>query len=268
MDFLGSLFASAVDFFPSLEQLPRPLQFWRHKWGAIGKSHHRLFKKWWIPIKTKVVSGTAGASWVRDVVLNPDTGFSGGEEEALYSTNSVISAGGDNPRMTLNTFVMASIHCPEAFQKCREEIDRICGANAERLPAVEDIPSMPYLCSFIKECLRWRPIVPLIPPHQLTEDLEFGGFVFPKQTNFIINNLAICADCDDPGSFLPERWMDGNQASLNHGFWGFGAGRRVCIGYKAAQPALFFAISRLMYCFDFAPVSTHPWARSCSRCPT
>ncbi|TVY78269.1 Cytochrome P450 monooxygenase atE [Lachnellula suecica] len=266
MEFLGSLFATTVDFFPILELLPQSLQPWRKYWKSVGESHRHVFKSWWHPIKAKVDDGTAKPSWVRDVVLNPHTSFKGGEEEALYLTNSVISAGGDNPRMTLNTFVMASIHCPSKFQKCRQEIDIVCGSNANRLPGVEDISSMPYLCAFIKEVLRWRPIVPLVPPHQLTEELEYGGFVFPKKTNFIINTIAVSADCDQPEEFLPERWLDGNEANLTHGFWGFGGGRRVCIGYKAAQPGLFLAVSRLIYCFDFESSGSYdstrlnPWS--------
>jgi cytochrome P450 len=265
MQFLGSLFVTTVDFFPILERLPLPLQVWRTKWDTIGQSHRRVFKKWWDPIKAKVDNGTAKASWVRDVVLNPDTRFKGAEEEAMYLTNSVISAGGDNTRMTLNVFVMASMHCPEEFEKCRKEIDEVCGNNANRLPGLDDITSMPYVCAFIKELLRWRPIVPLIPPHQLTEELEYGGFVFPKETNFIINTVAVCADCDDPETFRPQRWLDGNEANLTHGFWGFGGGRRVCIGHKAEQPALFLALSRLIYCFDFKCVCT-PLSRICLQC--
>lgn len=258
MEFLGSLFVTWVDFFPVLEQLPRSLQLWQPKWEAIGESHYRVFKAWWSPMKAKFESGTAKASWIRDVVLNPISGFKGGEEEALYLANSVISAGGDNVRMTLNTFVMVSINFPEAFQKCRQEIDRVCGAKGERLPSVDDISTMPYLCAFIKEIMRWRPIVPLVPPHQLTEEMEYGGFVFQKDTNFIINTIAVSADCENPDVFQPERWINGNETNLINGFWGFGGGRRVSIGYKAAQPALFLALSRLIYCFDFKSVSNTP----------
>ncbi|KUJ17079.1 cytochrome P450 [Mollisia scopiformis] len=251
-EFLASLFNTTVDFFPILSRIPRPLQLWRQQWEAVGLSHRRIFKKCWGPIKEKVEEGLAGDSWVRDVLLKSDKGR---EEEALYLTNSVISAGGDNIRMTLNTFAMVSIHYPQAFQKCRQEIDEVCGGRGVRLrlPGLEDISSMPCLCAFIKELLRWRPVVPLIPPHQLTEELKYAGFVFSVQTNFVINTVAICADCEQPEKFLPERWLDGsgNEAILTHRFWGFGGGRRVCIGYKAAQPALFLALSRLICCFDF-----------------
>lgn len=174
--------------------------------------------------------------------------------EALYLANSLISAGSDNTRMTLNTFALASITHPAAFRRARDEIDATCGSEAQRLPHLGDRPSMGYLCAFIKELLRWRPIVPLLLPRQLSEELEYDGFVFPAGTNFLVNSVAICADCANPSAFRPERWLDGNATKLEHGFWGFGAGRRICIGYRAVQPALFLALSRLIYCFDFEAV--------------
>jgi cytochrome P450 len=60
----------------------------------------------------------------------------------------------------------------------------------------------------------------------------------------------------DPERFMPERWMDESRNELNilHDFWGFGAGRRICVGYKIAQQILFLAISQLIFCFDFVEV--------------
>ena len=52
--------------------------------------------------------------------------------------------------------------------------------------------------------------------------------------------------------------MDGTEANIIKGLWVFGGGRRVCVGYKLAQTQLFVAFARLLYCFDYAPVSlTH-----------
>lgn len=257
MEFLGSIFSTTVDFFPWLEHIPRQLQFWRSKWEAVGQNHYRVFKSWWDPIRSDATDEKAGHSWAKDVVLNPDTHFKGNEDEALYLTNTVISAGGDNPRIALNTCLMACIQNPEQYQKCRDEVDKVCNQDGSmRLPTVEDIPSMPWTCAFIKECLRWRPVVPMVPPHTASEQFTFEDYVFPKGTNFIINVPATSLDYDEPLQFKPERWIDGagNEARLTHRFWGFGGGRRICIGYKAAQTSLFLPFTRLLLCFDFQKV--------------
>lgn len=298
MEFLGTLLSTVVDFFPWLECLPHCLQFWRHRWQVMGDNHHRVFKSWWNPLVAKATNEKSHSSsndgdntyWVKDVLLHSNAPFKGNEDEAAYLTNTVISAGGDNPRIALNTCIMASIIHPDAFQKCLQEIESVCNSTTNpespsssspcRLPTVADIPHMPYTCAFIKETLRWRPTVPMVPPHTAAEDFTFEDYIFPKGTNFLLNVPALCRDYPSPDAFMPERWLsssnhDGNENEYDEGgnnghddekevsgdptrltrdFWGFGGGRRICIGYKAAQTALFLPFARLMLCFDFEKV--------------
>jgi cytochrome P450 len=259
MEFLFSLFRSPVDFFPKLAALPRVLQFWRPRWEAMGHFHRRVLYDWWEPVRAAVRDGTAGPSFVREVLLHPDTKYKGDDEEAMYLATSVMAAGGDNTRMTLNVAIMASLCYPAAFQRARDEIDRVCSdGTSMRLPRLDDLDALPYFCAFIKELFRWRPTVPLIPPHQLTEDLEYEGHRFPKGTNFLINNIAACSECKDADRFEPERWMDGNQGNVAHGLWAFGGGRRTCVGSRVEQHILCLALSRLIFCFDYAAVSFSP----------
>ncbi len=177
----------------------------------------------------------------------------------MYLATSVMAAGGDSLRMTMNVFVMACLSFPDAFRRARQEIDRVCGSDPGqyRLPALADVEATPYLCAFVKEVLRWRPVVPLSPPHQLTEDLEFEGYTFRKgKPLFLINTLAVCNDCDDPDRFWPERWLDGNPENVHAEFLGVWEGD----GEFALVTALpsrrcSCLISRLIYCFDFSAVT-------------
>ena len=91
---------------------------------------------------------------------------------------------------------------------------------------------MLYIKAVIKECLRWRPTVPLIPQHHLTQDLNFEGYRSPAGTDFVVNSLAVCNECDDADAFKPERWLDGRVENSNQDLWQFGGGRRICVGYK------------------------------------
>ena len=176
----------------------------------------------------------------------------------MYLAMSTISAGSDNIRMPLNSLVMAMLYHPDTIAKAREEADAVCGGMAGRLPSISDIPKMPYTCALVKEVLRWRRRMPLIPQHQLTQDHEFEGYYFPADTEFLMNSFPITHDSDGPDAFWPERWMDGTEASIIKGLWVFGGGMRVCVGYKLAQTQLFVAFARFLYCFDYAPVSlTH-----------
>ncbi|KAF7505276.1 hypothetical protein GJ744_001063 [Endocarpon pusillum] len=254
IEFVTTINRSYVDFFPSLSKLPHLLQPWRHYWAQMGSFHRRVFQQWWDPIRAAVRNGSAPPSFVRDVLLHPDTRYSGDDEEAMYLATSVMAAGGDNTRMTINTFIMAMITHPEAQARAREEIDRVCTSGGSlRLPRMSDLLEMPYVAAMIKEILRWRPTVPIVPPHQVTENLEFDGHFIPAGTVFLINSIALSSEFDNAHEFQPERWIDGSEARTTNNFWGFGGGRRICVGWKVAEQALFIAFARLLYCFELSP---------------
>ena len=255
IEFVMTINRSYVDFFPSLSKLPHFLQPWRRSWAQMGAFHRRVFQEWWDPIKAAVSSGAAPPSFVRDVLLHPDVRYTGNNEEAMYLATSVMAAGGDNTRMTINVFIMAMVTRPEAQARAREEIDRVCtDGESLRLPRMSDLPEMPYVAAMIKEVLRWRPTVPVVPPHQLTEDLDFDGHFIPAGTCFLINSVGLASEFDNAQEFLPERWMAGSGAEKVPNFWGFGGGRRICVGWKVAEQALFIAFARLLYCFLLTPV--------------
>ena len=98
--------------------------------------------------------------------------------------------------------------------------------------------------------------IPLVPLHRLTMPLEYGGYIFPPGTDFLINNVALRTPewKQDIWEFRVERYIDGagNEANPIHKFWGFGGGRRICAGYKFAQQSLFVAYARIAYCFDIS----------------
>jgi len=254
IEFFEALRNNVGDFIPLIADLPRFLWWGRSYWEQMGNRHYALFRSWWDPVKAAIADDTAPPSFVRDILLNPDTRYTGTDDQAMYLATSIISAGSDTARMTLNTFVMAALTEPATLARARAEIDSVCG-DAQRLPMLADMHALPYICGMVKETLRWRPVVPLVPPHYLVQDLEFEGYTFPTGTCFVINNMAIGQECEEPDEYKPERWMeDGMQETALHDFWQFGGGRRVCVGYKLAQQELFIAMSRLAYCFDFGKV--------------
>ncbi|BCS21142.1 cytochrome P450 [Aspergillus puulaauensis] len=256
--FVGSIGSSLVDWFPELDRLPRVLQPWRKYWERLGDWNEEVYRAWWIPVREKVEQGTAPPSWVRDVLLHPDTKFTGDDQEAMYVALQLLEAGSDTTREALNIFAMAALCYPDKFQKARAEVDHICnsGGNA-RLPGIGDLEQMPYICAMIKELLRWRPIFPFTPDHVLTSDMEFEGYHFPAGVGFVINEIPVCNECDDPEEFKPERWLDGHEADPAHGLWQFGGGRRICVGYRLAFRGLFINVARLVFCYDYAAAGSY-----------
>jgi len=254
--FVGSIGSSLVDWFPELDKLPKALHFWRPHWEKLGKWNYDVYRSWWLPVRKQIDEGTAPPSFVRDSLLNPESKFQGSDQDAMYVAMQLIEAGSDTTREVLNTFIMASICYPEAFQKARQDVDRVCNTPGNlRMPDLEDMEQLPYICAIIKELLRWRPIFQLTPDHCATTDIEFEGYNFPKGTGFVINEIAISDECEDPDDFKPERWLDGHETDVARGLWQFGGGRRICVGYRLAQRGLFINIARLVLCFDWVAVS-------------
>ncbi|KAI8945648.1 cytochrome P450 [Xylaria longipes] len=257
--FLTSINSSFVDFYPQVSLLPKNFQFWRTHWEIMGDFHYRIFKHWWSELKGTHIPES---SFVRKTMLRE---YGGSDDQAMYITLFIITAGSDNPRMTLNAFFMACIAWPEPIRRMRLELDSICGADACRLPDLNDLTRAPYSSAVVKEVLRWRPTVPLIPQRVLVEDLEFEGYKFPRGTEFLVNTIGVCTNgFDEADSFKPERWLgdkDGkpndtrSDGGVQQNLWqfAFNAGRRSCVGYKLAQKEMFIAFSRLVYCFDFSP---------------
>lgn len=136
----------------------------------------------------------------------------------MYVALQLLEAGSDTTREALNIFAMAALCYPAKFQKAREEVDRICGIGENiRLPGIDDLEQMPYICAMIKELLRWRPIFPFTPDHVLTSNMEFEGYHFPEGVGFVINEIPVCNECEDPEEFKPERWLDGHETDPAHG---------------------------------------------------
>lgn len=224
----------------------------------MGHRHRDAFMTWWAPVKQACEDGKAPASFIRDDLLKKHTEYSGNDEDNMYLSMSILSAGSDSPRMALNTLVMAVLCHPESIARARKEADGICGCDAGRLPGLRDMERMPYTCALVKEVLRWRPPFPLVPPHQLVQNLEFEGYSFPAGTEFVINSYAVAHEHEDAESFRPERWTEnGTETNILQGLRAFDGGKRMCVGYKLAQMDLFVAFARLLYCFDYTSVSLY-----------
>lgn len=140
----------------------------------------------------------------------------------------MVEAGSDTTRNQNNLLVAAATVDMSWVHRVRKDLDRVCGANAERLPTYDDIDDLPIIYAVVKETLRWRPnITEAGFPHGLTEDLEFEGYKFEKGTIFSWNSWNICMnpeEYEDPQKFKPERYMDEHVYDTLQGHFGFGAG--------------------------------------------
>jgi len=127
---------------------------------------------------------------------------------------------------------------PHIQDKCQEELDQIFDEDQDRSITSQDLASMKYLDSCIKESLRLYQSVPIIS-RQLGEDIEIGGHIIPAYTNIILVKFLLHRDPEifpNPDKFDPERFNIKNvQARSAYSYVPFSAGPRNCIGQKFAM---------------------------------
>ncbi|KAG2104292.1 cytochrome P450 [Suillus cothurnatus] len=156
---------------------------------------------------------------------------------------------------TLMTFALAMVLHPDVQRRAQAEIDSVVGGD--RLPTFEDRASLPYVESVLRETLRWHPVGPLGIPHATSSDDTYDGYFIPKGTTVISNTWAISQDekrYPDPSSFIPERFLDDNNALTddNPARYIFGFGRRACPGRHAADASVWSAVATVLATVEFS----------------
>jgi Cytochrome P450 len=117
-------------------------------------------------VREEMRAGKAGVSYARTYFERREAeaqgearSFGFDEHEAAYAvgmlcTVAIFTVGGP-----LYCFFLAMVLHPEWQEKARAEVDAVVGRD--RVVAVTDSPQLPILRAVIKECIRWRPPVPL-----------------------------------------------------------------------------------------------------------
>lgn len=124
---------------------------------------------------------------------------------------------------------------PEIAEKVREEQHRVRGGDYTRPTTLEMIEEMPYLKAAVRESLRLKPPVCMVPykavkPFPISPDyiVPAGSMVIPS----LYPSMHDPEVYPEPKKFLPERWLDPNgSATMNpKNFLVFGSGPHKCIG--------------------------------------
>uniref|UniRef100_A0A8H8CJB8 Cytochrome P450 n=1 Tax=Psilocybe cubensis TaxID=181762 RepID=A0A8H8CJB8_PSICU len=234
----GSAAANLVDFFPSMRHIPTWAPFSTFKIKALEcrKAVEAMMDVPFEQVKADMKSGTAVPSYT-SMLLDGHRDSDGSiapedEEDIKGSAGTLLAAAEDTTIASMHTFVLAMVLNPHEFKKAQEEIDLVVGR--QRLPTLDDRPSLPYFDCVLKEVLRWSPMVPLGMPHRLMEDDFYREFFIQEGTIVMANIYAILRDCDEPDAFKPQRYLDDETLPDPLGVI-FGFGRRICPGRHLAE---------------------------------
>ncbi|KZT52959.1 cytochrome P450 [Calocera cornea HHB12733] len=150
---------------------------------------------------------------------------------------------------------------PEVLAKVREEQERIRGGDVDRAITLEELDSCTYLRATVKESLRLKPPV-LMVPYKVTEAFPISPtYTVPAGSMVIPSLYPSLHDPEvypEPKKFLPERWLDpkGTAEQNPKNYLVFGAGAHRCIGYEYALMHIAMVVGTASVLMDWQHVAT------------
>ncbi|KAF9002370.1 putative cytochrome P450 monooxygenase, partial [Cyathus striatus] len=228
-----------IDLFPFLKYVPERWARWKVLCMTAKRMRQDMHAKLLGDCERRISSGMAPRCYIEEVLQS--------KEELRMVKKEIMFA------------ILALLNFPDAQKKAQEEIDMVI--QADRLPALEDFESLPYVQALIKEVHRFRTVLPLGFPHVAMEDVMYNGHRIPKDTMIFLNAWAIFHDpeyFDDPESFNPGRYLTsefgtkaGVDTSVFRNNFGFGAGRRICPGEHMGMQSSAQIAMNLLWAFSF-----------------
>ncbi|KAF9053352.1 cytochrome P450 [Panaeolus papilionaceus] len=243
-----------VESWPFLLYLPKALQWFRYAPERQRKIDVQNYVTFINEVRDKVARGSAQFSAaLKAIEKQEELGFT--DAQISYAAAAPFNAGVGTSLASMEIFLMAMLHHPEAMKKAQEEIDRVVGPTV--LPEFDDVPRLPYVMALIHETMRWRPIIPLGIAHSVISDDTYDDYHIPNASTVFANLYSMSKDeqmFPSPDKFEPERYLhpDPTLPKPNSSFF-FGFGRRICPGMHVAQNTLFIAITRLLWAYDIIP---------------
>ncbi|KAK3227174.1 hypothetical protein Dsin_007036 [Dipteronia sinensis] len=226
------------DYIPQIASLD--LHRVTKKMKAIAKAYDVFFEKI-IDEHVRSTEENRNKDFV-DVML----GFMGAEATEYPAS--------DPTSTTIEWALSELIKRPRIMKKVQKELESVVGLD--RMVEESDLDNLEYLDMVIKENFRFRPVSPLLIPHESVQDCTVNGFHIPNKSRIMINVWAIGRDAsiwNDPDEFLPERFIGSNIEPRGRDFelLPFGSGRRACAGMQLGLTVVRLVLAQLVHCFDW-----------------
>lgn len=180
-----------------------------------------------------------------------DTNLSAGE--ILAECSVMMNAGTDTTTAALTNTIFLLYKHPHVLSKLREELDAAVGGYD--VTTYDTVAQLPYLRACVEESLRVRPASSMGLPRVVPK----GGRVIAGQ--FIQEGVTVSVPTytllrnpeafENPETFNPDRWIDGDKEKMNKCHLPFSTGPRACIGRNIAYFEQLLVISSLIRHFDF-----------------
>lgn len=179
------------------------------------------------------------------------------DRQSLYEeAQALMFGGGDTVGNTLMVgfyHLLQPTHRP-LYAALREEVRSVWPDLQAPPPSFDAFESLPMLTAAVKESLRISPgvaspLLRVVPPTGAT----VAGHHIPAGTIVGISGIFVHSSPElfqQPGEFMPARWLSSNAKSLDVNLVAFSRGPRSCLGINLAWCELYVAFATMLRRFD------------------
>jgi len=200
--------------------------------------------------RKKVASGaTVGVSEKPSMLIREFTNF-----EISMTVFTFLFASQDATSSAATWLFQIMADRPEFLDKVREENIAIRNGNIHAPVSLEQLENMPWTRAVVKETLRYRPPVIMVPYVAKKDFPITDTYTAPKGSMVIPTTYMALHDSEaypDPESFVPERWISGDADKQVKNWLGFGTGPHYCLGQTYAQANLMLMIGKASMMLDW-----------------
>ncbi|KAJ3568839.1 hypothetical protein NPX13_g6283 [Xylaria arbuscula] len=201
-------------------------------------------------VQRRLESTSSRQDFLTNVVEKVKSGDVPLEEMAAHSSTLII-AGGETTATTMAAVMYYLLKTPKVMEKLTAEI-------RGRYKAYDEIDStsalqLPYLQAVINEALRIHPSGAHGHP-RISPGTQIDGHWVPKGVEVYTSTWSVSHGSEyfaDPDAFIPERWTDPESKDIKEASQPFSLGYRACIGRSFAYLQMSFALSKMIYTYDF-----------------
>lgn len=143
---------------------------------------------------------------------------------------------------------------PEHLEKIRAEQLAVRGGDKDKPLTMDMMEAMTYTRAVVKETLRYRPPVSMVPYETKIDFPITESYTVPKGSMVIPTVHTALQDPEaypNPSSFDPERWITGDADAQVKNWLVFGAGPHYCIGQVYATYNLMALIGNASLALDW-----------------
>ncbi|PFH54738.1 hypothetical protein AMATHDRAFT_72496 [Amanita thiersii Skay4041] len=145
---------------------------------------------------------------------------------------------------------------PDVLAKVREEQERVRQGDYEKPMTLEMLEQMPYLQAVVKESMRVKPPVTMVPYRATKAFPITNSYTVPANSMVIpsfYNSLHDPAVYPEPDAFKPERWLDPEGLATQNpkNYLVFGSGPHRCIGLEYASMNIAMVLATASVMFDW-----------------